>query len=95
MDGAGGAISATKACFPDAALHRDLEHIKKDVKRTGSMKKVDSELTMEITEIMSVQRQKSHIHFSSMSSGTHYEGCATQKIGIRIAQCVCGVVKVD
>ena len=36
MDGAGGAINATRACFPDAALHRDLEHIKKDVKRTGS-----------------------------------------------------------
>ncbi|CAE7591302.1 unnamed protein product [Symbiodinium natans] len=28
MDGAGGAINATSACFPDATLHRDLEHIK-------------------------------------------------------------------
>ncbi|CAE7888767.1 unnamed protein product [Symbiodinium microadriaticum] len=57
---AGGAISATKACFPDAALHRDLEHIKKDVKRTGSMKKVDSELTMEITEIIQFSAKVAH-----------------------------------
>ncbi|CAE7726547.1 unnamed protein product, partial [Symbiodinium sp. KB8] len=56
----GGAIDATRACFPDAALHRDLEHIKKDVKRTGSKKKVDSELTMEITEIIQFSAKVAH-----------------------------------
>ena len=40
MDGAGGAINATSACFPGATLHRDLEHIKKDVKRIGTRRKL-------------------------------------------------------
>ncbi|CAE7487165.1 unnamed protein product, partial [Symbiodinium sp. CCMP2592] len=60
MDGAGGAINATSACFPDATLHRDLEHIKKDVKRTGSKKKVDPELTLEITEIIQFSAKIAH-----------------------------------
>ena len=46
--------------FPDAALHRDLEHIKKDVSRTGSKNKVDSELTMEITEIIQFSAKVAH-----------------------------------
>ena len=60
MDGAGGAINAASACFPDATLHRDLEHIKKDVKRIGSRKKVDPELTMEITEIIQFSAKVAH-----------------------------------
>ncbi|CAE7224230.1 unnamed protein product [Symbiodinium sp. CCMP2456] len=60
MDGAGGAINAASACFPDATLHRDLEHIKKDVKRIGGRKKVDPELTMEITEIIQFSAKVAH-----------------------------------
>ena len=87
-------------CFPGATLHRDLEHIKKDVKRIGSKKKVDPELTLEIAEIIQFSAKVAHpLQFHVIWEDTlrrlRDPEDWNQDSAMCACVCVCDVVKVD
>lgn len=64
MDGAGGAIAATRSCFPMAVEHRDLEHVKRDFKRNAAKRKCDTELSNHILDILQFSAKIAHpLHF--------------------------------
>ena len=89
-------------CFPGATLHRDLEHIKKDVKRIGSKKKVDPELTLEIAEIIQFSAKVAHpLQFHVTWEDTlrrlrdPEDWNQDSAVCVCVCVCVCDVVKVD